>query len=324
MSKDKDKETRSRVKKSETLEVRIPYETKQAFLKACREDGTTASEVVRDSVQTYLDQREQPAPQQKRPIVMKISQPVRRYGLRAAAGGLAAVGLTTFAALPSAAAPDFAAVFKKMDANGDGVLTTEEFLADRQGGNQVKIETKIEKILSGDQAPAVTDDDKTEIKQDAYAFWLPDDTGAAAMPQMNAIHTQEIRIERRSSADASGAPPVPPQPVNVMESAFKSFDANGDGKVSLAEFRGRHRAMLTRGFEVLDSDKDGSLSAMEYAQIANPPVPQLANDPAVPAAPTPAIPGAPKVTPEKLQASFAKLDVNKDNRLSLQEYLPPA
>ena len=38
MSKDKDKETRSRVKKSETLEVRIPYETKQAFLKACREE----------------------------------------------------------------------------------------------------------------------------------------------------------------------------------------------------------------------------------------------------------------------------------------------
>ena len=34
-------------KKSETLEVRIPYETKQAFLTACREDGTTASEVVR-------------------------------------------------------------------------------------------------------------------------------------------------------------------------------------------------------------------------------------------------------------------------------------
>jgi hypothetical protein len=30
------------------------------------------------------------------------------------------------------------------------------------------------------------------------------------------------------------------------------------------------------------------------------------------------------MTPEKLQAAFAKLDGNKDNRLSLQEYLPPA
>ena len=49
---------RNRAKKSETLQVRIPYETKQAFLTACREDGTTASEVVRESVQTYLDRRE--------------------------------------------------------------------------------------------------------------------------------------------------------------------------------------------------------------------------------------------------------------------------
>ena len=135
---------RNRAKKSETLEVRIPYETKQAFLTACREDGTTASEVVRESVQTYLDERERPDPKKERTLVMKFPEPVRRYGLRAAAGGLAAVGLTTFAALPSAAAPDFAAIFKKMDANGDGVLTTEEFLADRNGGDHVKIESKVE------------------------------------------------------------------------------------------------------------------------------------------------------------------------------------
>jgi hypothetical protein len=93
-------------KKSETLEVRIPHETKQAFLTACREDGTTASEVVRGSVQTYLDERERPYPQQERTLVMRLPQPVRRYGLRAAAGGLAAIGLTTFAVLPSAAEPE--------------------------------------------------------------------------------------------------------------------------------------------------------------------------------------------------------------------------
>ena len=80
-------------KKSETLEVRIPYETKQAFLTACREDGTTASEVVRDSVQTYLDERERPIPQEKRTLIMKLPQPVRRYGLRVVAGGAIAAGL---------------------------------------------------------------------------------------------------------------------------------------------------------------------------------------------------------------------------------------
>ena len=73
-------------KKSETLEVRIPFETKQAFLTACREDGTTASEVVRESVQTYLDTRERPAQQEKRSIVMKFPAPVRHYAPRVAAG----------------------------------------------------------------------------------------------------------------------------------------------------------------------------------------------------------------------------------------------
>jgi hypothetical protein len=313
---------RNRAKKSETLEVRIPYETKQAFLTACREDGTTASEVVRESVQTYLDRRERPDPIKERTLVMKLPEPVRRYGFRAAAGGLAAVGLTTFAALPSAAAPDFATIFKKMDANGDGVLTTEEFLADRQGGEHVKIESKIEKTLKGDQTSATAHDGKTEIKQDAFAFWLPDENGGGASQQVNAIHHQEVRIERRSSG-TPGAAPSPPAQINVMESQFKAFDADGNGKVSLAEFQGRHRAMLTRGFEVLDSNKDKFLSAMEYAQIVNPPIPQLSNDPAIPAVPRPSTPDAPQITAEKLQASFVKLDINKDNRLSLQEYLPP-
>ena len=329
MTRDMSKDSKhNRVKKSETLEVRIPYETKQAFLTACREDGTTASEVVREGVQTYLDKRERPDPKKERTpamnIVMMLPKPVRRYGLRAAAGGLAAVGLTTFAALPVAAAPDFAAIFKKMDANGDGVLTTGEFLADRQGGDHVRIESKIEQNLSGDQTSATITDGKTEIRKDAIAFWFPEDDSSAGDPtqQVNEIHTQEIRIERRSSAP--GAAPSPPTTINVMESQFQAFDTDGNGKVSFAEFQGRHRAMLTRGFEILDSNKDKFLSSMEYAQVANPPIPQLTDDPAIPAAPRPAIPGAAKMTPEKLQAAFAKLDANKDSRLSLQEYLPPA
>ena len=44
MTRDGKTERRTqKVKKSETLEVRIPHETKQAFLNACREDGTVTS-----------------------------------------------------------------------------------------------------------------------------------------------------------------------------------------------------------------------------------------------------------------------------------------
>lgn len=50
-----------------------------------------------------------PLNEEKRRLVMRHPQPVRRYGLRVAAGGIAAIGLTSFAVLPSAATPDIKA-----------------------------------------------------------------------------------------------------------------------------------------------------------------------------------------------------------------------
>ena len=45
-------------KKSETLEIRLPYETKTAFMSRCRDDGRTASEAVRRFIeQEITDER---------------------------------------------------------------------------------------------------------------------------------------------------------------------------------------------------------------------------------------------------------------------------
>ncbi len=166
-------------KKSETLEVRIPYDTKQAFLTACREDGTTASEVVRETVQTYLDERERPSPKETRTLVMKLPQPVRRYGPRIAAGSLAAIGLATFAALPSAAAPDLAARFKLLDTNGDGALSADEFLGPKtpggEKGENVVVETRT--ITRSGDAPPEAHARVSDMKQEAFAFWLPEELG---------------------------------------------------------------------------------------------------------------------------------------------------
>ncbi len=318
----------TRSKKSETLEVRIPHETKQAFLTACRVDGTTASEVVRTSVQTYLNERERPPIQEKRTLVMKFPEPVRRYGLRAAAGGLAAIGLTTFAVLPSAANPDFTSVFKKLDVNKDGLLTAEEFRAEKEDGDQVKVEHKVTRTLKGDEtkdfvaaAPGI------DIKQDAFAFWLPDEAGGIAkQDQLSTVEHREVRIVKHAD-DKDGAAVIPPTPTmdDIRGAEFQSFDQNKDGKVSLVEFQARHTAMLTRGFEILDSNKNGSLDQMEYAQIANPPIPALVG--------AHGGPNVPEVkmhrdgegpSPEALKAAFTRLDGNKDGKLSLQEYLPPA
>jgi Ca2+-binding EF-hand superfamily protein len=310
----------TRVKKSETLEVRIPYETKQAFLTACREDGTTASEVVRESVHTYLDGRERPTPQRTRTLIMKFPKPVRRYGMRVIAGSAIAAGFTALVVLPSAAAPDFAAIFKMMDANGDGALTAEEFAGTGKDGDRTFVENRTTKIVKGD--PSAAPPPGVEVKQDAFAFWLPEDGADGARQQVSSFQHREVYIKKDGDA-AAAEPQLQTQDIQKVE--FAAFDTNKDGKVSLSEFQARHRTMLTRGFEILDGNKDGSLTQAEYAKIMNPPIPALggAGAPPVPATPIP--PGdGPKISADALKANFTKLDANKDNKLSLQEYLPPA
>jgi anti-sigma factor RsiW len=98
-------------KKSETLEVRLPLETKAAFMARCRDAGLTASEVVRG-----LIEREPLAP------------PARLRGWQA--GLLAAAGIAIGAvAAPSIAQalPGSRAAFDQMDSNRDGVVTFSEF-----------------------------------------------------------------------------------------------------------------------------------------------------------------------------------------------------
>jgi hypothetical protein len=42
-------------KKSETLEIRIPYPDKQAFMARCRQDGASASETLRALIDAHLE-----------------------------------------------------------------------------------------------------------------------------------------------------------------------------------------------------------------------------------------------------------------------------
>jgi hypothetical protein len=109
-----------KLKKSETLEIRIPYPTKQAFMARCRAEGVSASEVVR----AFVEQRLEPA------------RPPDRRLRRLAIGGLiaAAVGAV---AVPSLAGPRLAAglardlvgrmAFARIDTNHDGVISFAEY-----------------------------------------------------------------------------------------------------------------------------------------------------------------------------------------------------
>ncbi len=328
---------RPRLKKSETLEVRIPYETKQAFLAACREDGTTASEIVREQVQSYLDARVRPSNEERRTIVMQLHPTVRRYGPRVAAGGIAAMGLTALAVLPSAADPDFKAQFSRLDANGDGQVSEDEFLTSRQPANgdkaekNVVIETHATVVSSDGSKPDVTVSTTAEVKQEAYTFWLPEElSGPKEAPGDQQREYKFVsRKEVRSGED--GAPPVDAKVHtysfsvdDLRKEEFASIDANKDGKVSLDEYGTRQTAMLTRGFEILDANGDKTLSRDEYGKIVAPRMVKMnwQGGPDMPEPPTIEIPGMTPASPEAIKAAFVRLDTDKDDKLSFQEYLP--
>jgi len=86
------------LKKSETLEIRIPYPTKAAFMARCRQDGSSASEALRRLIDQHLAEEAQ-----ARPVVRPVPAGPRRIA-HLAAGALIAAAVGAIA-LPSLARP---------------------------------------------------------------------------------------------------------------------------------------------------------------------------------------------------------------------------
>ena len=103
-------------KKSETIEVRLSYEAKAAFMERCRHEQLTASEAIRLFIDDQLDPR---------------AKPHRRRILswRLLAAGVAGAVLGLGAAAPSFAwaAQNTRPAFDRLDHNHDGVLSYQEF-----------------------------------------------------------------------------------------------------------------------------------------------------------------------------------------------------
>lgn len=99
-------------KKSETLEIRLPHAAKTAFMARCRAEGLTASEAVR------------------RFIEGRTAAPDRSFRVKAAAALMAGLAIGAVAA-PSIArsATDDHAAFARLDRNGDGVISLDEYRA---------------------------------------------------------------------------------------------------------------------------------------------------------------------------------------------------
>jgi Ca2+-binding EF-hand superfamily protein len=283
-------------KKSEMVEVRVSHETKRDFLAACRTAGRSASDVIREGMQVFIDRQ---TPPKTAPETNVTPLKKRRFRKRYLIVGVAATGLAGLAALPSAATPDFANMFAQLDTDKDGALTPEEFAASRPNTQIVRV-----RKLTRD---AGSQDAGADRGSERAILVIPPDLERQALAGL-----QDVRIQ---AIGASAAPAG----VEVRARDFASFDADKDGRISFVEYRGEFVTMLGNGFNRLDRDKDGALSAEEYSAIGQPLLLLPIN-----ADPTFGAPGkyGPIATPQSIDANFGKLDANKDGKLSLQEYLP--
>jgi hypothetical protein len=108
------------LKKSESIEIRLPYASKQAFMARCRSNGSSASGVLRAFIQDYVSERR---------AARSSKQPVRLL-----AGAAAVLAFAALAA-PSLAHPSLPAQFARLDADHDGGVSLAEFT----GGAALKV-----------------------------------------------------------------------------------------------------------------------------------------------------------------------------------------
>jgi Ca2+-binding EF-hand superfamily protein len=220
-------------KKDETIEVRLPHETKVAFMERCKAEGRTASEAVRGFIDAHLARSLTEAPEKEPAMNLKRAIPL------AAAASVGVIALSLFTASPSRAGPDLAAMFKMMDANGDGNVTVEEFT--NNPGRPRMIAFKAERPPEG--PPPVGGPDKIMIPLG------PPPPGAELGPPGLPPGMRMVDDETRKKMEGE---------------MFADIDANKDGKVSLAEFETHHRDMIKRSFAALDKNKDGAITAEEF------------------------------------------------------------
>ena len=103
-------------KKNDSIEIRLPDETKAAFREKCRREGRTASGALR----SFIDEQLEP----QRGVRRRRSS-LWRIALAVAAGAVLGGGI----AAPSiaASADNSRSAFRALDRDQDGALTYEEF-----------------------------------------------------------------------------------------------------------------------------------------------------------------------------------------------------
>ena len=89
---------------------------------------------------------------------------------------------------------------------------------------------------------------------------------------MKSIHPRVLTLTLAGLLGAASASvlaqPMPEAAPATGAPSFKSIDSNGDGKISLAEFKAQGGD--DQVFTKLDTDQDKSLSQAEFAKLSKP------------------------------------------------------
>jgi hypothetical protein len=236
-------------KKTDSIEVRLPDETKRAFMARCREQGRSASEVVRGFIDDFLAAPES-RPRKASHVMTMLAKPAA-----IAAAGAAILFASTIVPSAVSAAPDLRAAFSRLDRDGDDTVSFAEFA--RQGdGDRF--------FVNRDAAPAATD---------ARPFVIPLGRGVPPPPGMAVAPPEPmLRAEfGRQDADASGQISFDEYfrfHMAMLRGGFDTYDRDRSGGIDAAEFAAALDALpqgLARpAFADLDRNRDGRIQFDEF------------------------------------------------------------
>lgn len=238
-------------KKSDSLEVRLPHETKTAFMAACAARGTSASGVLRGFIHRYIASA-RTSLDWKKELIMLFTTKARRRLAAACAGiaGTAALILAVTAPAQAANEARLRAVFDWMDADRDGSLSRVEFMTARQDPPPVQA---IEIEVTTRTRPAEERPDGLFSRLDANGDGILAVGEFAAECSVRTIVTDAIAdadVDRNSqlteaelaaflAADGEGSRRTERARAATIfaQGIIADHDHDGDGKVVLADLR---------------------------------------------------------------------------------------